>query len=91
MTVEKHSPGGTIKDVGSSISNKTGSWRTFRPVVDVDKCTGCGTCERFCPDGSIVINKTTRKAEIDYDYCKGCMICAEVCPMKCISKEVEDK
>ena len=91
MTVEKHPAGGVIKDVGSSTVNKTGSWRTFRPIVDTPKCTGCSTCERFCPDGSIVIDKTKRKAEVDYDYCKGCMICAEVCPVKCISKQVEEK
>lgn len=82
---------GAIKDVGSTVSNKTGTWRTFRPVVDTAKCTGCGMCERFCPDGSIVVDKKKRKAEVDYDYCKGCMICAEVCPVKCISKEVEEK
>lgn len=87
----KHSPGGTITAVGSTTSNKTGTWRTFRPVVDTVRCTGCATCERFCPDGSIVVEKTTRKAEIDYDYCKGCMICAAVCPVKCIKKEIEEK
>jgi pyruvate ferredoxin oxidoreductase delta subunit len=38
---------------GSAKNNKTGAWRTFRPAVDVDKCTGCGICSRICPEGII--------------------------------------
>lgn len=39
----------TSKD---SLDNKTGSWRDFRPIV-TERCTGCGICPRFCPDGCI--------------------------------------
>ena len=60
----------------------TGSWRTLRPVVDVAKCTGCGSCNSFCPEASI--DMVERKAVINYDYCKGCGVCANECPSKAI-------
>lgn len=83
---------GVVYDVGNSRNNKTGSWRTFRPIV-TDKCTGCGLCVQFCPDGAIRIMDINgkRKAVIDYNYCKGCMICAAECPVKAITKEKERK
>ncbi|MFA5613724.1 MAG: 4Fe-4S binding protein, partial [Methanoculleus sp.] len=34
-------------------SGKTGSWRTFRPVVDREACNACGLCAQYCPDGVI--------------------------------------
>ena len=77
-----------VYDVGSSKKKKTGDWRNFKPVV-TDKCTGCGICAQFCPEGAIqIINK---KAVVDYDYCKGCMICMNECPVKAIMKEQEKK
>ncbi|MDD4127937.1 MAG: 4Fe-4S binding protein [Methanomicrobium sp.] len=66
-------------------SGKTGSWRTFKPVVDMDKCNKCGNCYRFCPDGAI-----DTEFNIDYDFCKGCGICVEVCPKKAIVMVRED-
>lgn len=32
---------------------KNAGWRTFRPVVDPEKCTGCLRCYLLCPDGVI--------------------------------------
>ena len=73
----------------NSLDRKTGSWRTFKPVV-TEKCTGCSICVGICPEGGIKINPKTKKAEVDYDYCKGCLICMTECPLKAINKE-EDK
>jgi pyruvate ferredoxin oxidoreductase delta subunit len=61
---------------------KTGSWRTLRPLVDMTKCTGCGLCNSFCPEASIKM--VERKAVINYDYCKGCGVCWNECPTKAI-------
>ncbi|HII39251.1 TPA: 4Fe-4S binding protein [Candidatus Micrarchaeota archaeon] len=69
--------------------NKTGSWRTMRPIVDAAKCTRCGICETFCPDSCITI--TPDGAQMDYDYCKGCLICLRECPFKAISAQKEEK
>jgi len=81
--------------VGSSSKNsklrKTGGWRTFRPLF-TDKCTGCGICVQYCPEGCIELaerGKKTKKAEVDYDYCKGCLLCMVLCPFKAIEKKLE--
>lgn len=67
--------------------NKTGSWRTITPEV-TDKCTGCGICAGFCPDGCIAMiptkGKFPKRAQINYDFCKGCLICMAECPFKAI-------
>jgi len=70
--------------------NKTGSWRTFKPEVDFEKCIGCGNCVKFCPEGIIEMNKN-KKPEIDFDYCKGCGICASECPVKAIKMNLDKK
>jgi len=79
-----------ITDVGSTTKNKTGSWRTFKPVVDINKCTGCNLCDMHCPDSAIKVGKD-KKAHVNYDYCKGCGICAEICPVKAIAMERDEK
>jgi pyruvate ferredoxin oxidoreductase delta subunit len=63
----------------------TGTWRTSRPVLIPEKCSGCLLCWIFCPEG--VIGKEDRS--IDYELCKGCGICAEECPKKAIIMEKE--
>lgn len=66
---------------------KTGDWRNAHPIVDKEKCIGCGTCVKFCPEA--VISLKNKKAEIDYYFCKGCGVCAEVCPVKAILMKKE--
>ena len=86
----KLSEGAVITDAGSSINNKTGSWRTFKPAVDFAKCIQCMICWQSCPDMAIPQENGKRK-DTDLGYCKGCGICAEVCPVKCIAMEKEEK
>lgn len=62
---------------------KTGTWRTHKPVVDLDKCTGCLICWLYCPEDTI-IRLENDKVSIDYEYCKGCGICAHQCPFDAI-------
>jgi pyruvate ferredoxin oxidoreductase delta subunit len=73
-------PGGWISRPVEA--QKTGTWRTFRPVVDEIKCIGCGICEMYCPEASIEIIE--QKAKINYLYCKGCGVCANECPQDAI-------
>ncbi len=83
--MKKLSTGAVSDRPGSSSSNKTGSWRTFRPTV-TEKCIACGICVPFCPEGCIEVKqeKGKKKAVINYDYCKGCLICVGQCPSKAI-------
>ncbi len=62
---------------------KTGDWRTFKPVIDQEKCVKCLLCWVYCPDMAIVWDG--EKVEVNYDFCKGCGICAEECPRKAIT------
>jgi pyruvate ferredoxin oxidoreductase delta subunit len=66
-------------------AGKTGTWRTFRPVIDPEKCNQCGLCRLYCPDAAISVD-----LEIDLDYCKGCGICAEECPKKALTMVREE-
>jgi pyruvate ferredoxin oxidoreductase delta subunit len=86
--MKKLSTGAVVDKPGSSASNKTGSWRTFKPIV-TDKCIACGICVQFCPEGCIEVKQKDgkKKAVINYDYCKGCLICVGQCPSKAIQSE----
>jgi len=57
---------------------ETGDWRTYRPIIDKDKCTKCGLCWMYCPEGTIQ-ESNDGFFEIDYKYCKGCGICSNSC------------
>lgn len=69
--------------------NKTGKWRSIRPVIAFEKCISCMICWKFCPDAAIEI--VDGKPFIDLEYCKGCAICAEECPAGAITLKEEKK
>jgi len=87
---EKLPLGAVISEAGSSLKNKTGGWRSFKPVIDRKKCIKCKICWQYCPDNAIKVLKDGT-VEIDYDYCKGCGICANECKVKAIVMEIEKK
>ena len=89
--------GAVVTKAPSSNENKTGSWRTQRPVINQEKCIRCGLCWNFCPEGCILLKqekknpKYKHKFEINYDFCKGCGLCAKECPAKAITMKKEEK
>jgi 2-oxoacid:acceptor oxidoreductase delta subunit (pyruvate/2-ketoisovalerate family) len=72
-------------------SVRTGTWRTFRPIIDTKKCTRCYTCWKFCPDVSIEVREEGEYPKVDYDHCKGCGICVEECPRDAMVMEEEGR
>jgi dihydroorotate dehydrogenase subfamily 1 len=53
------------------------------PVVDEEKCTGCGTCEKVCAYSAM---KVDGKARLTAKDCIGCGLCASACPEGAISQ-----
>lgn len=70
-------------NLGTTAMNNTGSWRVFKPVINIEKCKPCVICSQFCPDGVINYEKGNG-VTIEYYYCKGCGICAHECPRDAI-------
>jgi len=68
---------------------KTGDWRAFKPIRDLEKCNNCLICYIYCPEGCIEWTPETEELTFDYDYCKGCGICAHECPRDAIKMERE--
>ncbi|MDY6964754.1 MAG: ATP-binding protein [Halobacteriota archaeon] len=50
-------------------------------VIDMDKCTECGTCEEVCEFDAI------RDIQLNPILCEGCNVCAISCPVDAISLE----
>lgn len=83
-------PAGTIEKLPMGPSTHSGhlidvssGMRTFRPVIDAEKCINCLRCFLVCPDGTI--DKSGEILEIDYDYCKGCGVCVKACKVDAIT------
>ena len=58
----------------------------FMPVVNKDKCTGCGECVEVCP--CEVFELQDEKSEpVNADECLGCESCIEVCEAGAITVE----
>lgn len=71
--------GGLIPTPGNTDRYTTGGWRTFRPILDLEKCTDCAICWFYCPDTAIVFTQQ-KMWGFALNHCKGCGICAAVCP-----------
>ncbi len=58
---------------------------TLVAKIDIEKCTGCRTCEKVCP--TIAIKIVNKKAVVDETLCRGCGNCNQRCPADAVSME----
>ena len=73
--------GGALKNLGMGSGSRAGKMEMHsagKPIVDQEKCIGCGACKKICAhDGPQIENG---KCTIDYRKCVGCGRCIGVCP-----------
>ena len=73
--------GGALKNLGMGSGSRAGKMEMHsagKPIVDQEKCIGCGACKKICAhDGPQIENG---KCTIDYSKCVGCGRCIGVCP-----------
>lgn len=58
----------------------------FNPVVDHEKCTGCGECVDICPD-EVYELQNEKSVPVHAEDCTGCESCVEVCEQEAIRIE----
>lgn len=57
------------------------------PVLNPDKCTGCGGCIRVCPTGSLTLINEGAGAflyRVRSETCTGCGLCVDICDVDAI-------
>jgi NADH-quinone oxidoreductase subunit I len=60
----------------------------------VFKCTGCGICEKNCPQHCISVEKKENEKQpevytVNYGLCMFCRICIDVCPFDALEQTQE--
>jgi NADH-quinone oxidoreductase subunit I len=60
----------------------------------VYKCTGCGICEKNCPQHCITVAKKEGEKQpetymVNYGLCMFCRICIDVCPFNALQQTQE--
>jgi MinD superfamily P-loop ATPase len=57
---------------------------TVMPVIEIEKCTGCGLCVTVCTCGALsIVDSVVTIVEVD--NCGWCTQCELVCPNDAIS------
>lgn len=56
---------------------------SLKPLVNKEKCVGCGICSKVCPAATIRLEG--RKAIVNEEFCRGCGACEQRCPVYAIT------
>lgn len=50
------------------------------PIIDIEKCNGCGACEWVCPERAIALEDSEDRRVVHWHWkCTACGLCEEVC------------
>lgn len=82
--------GGAIKNLAMGCATAPGKQMQHSdvfPLVNTEKCIGCGRCYASCKVKAIEMND--KKAYINHDICYGCGECVTVCPTRAVSIQWE--
>ncbi len=63
-----------------------------QPNIDLQKCSGCQTCVKFCQNGVMQLSVATQKARVKHGHSclPGCRTCARLCAAGAITFSDEE-
>nr|WP_319375281.1 DUF362 domain-containing protein [uncultured Methanoregula sp.] len=81
--------GGAIKNLAMGCAPPEGkrAQHNARPFTISERCTGCASCMKVCPEKAITVKQ--KKSVLDRDLCIGCFECMHACPENAIDIDWE--
>jgi uncharacterized Fe-S center protein len=76
---------GAIKNVAMGMASRAGKQvqhSSLKPVIDIGKCTLCGTCMEICPVSAI--SELSGKVFVNSNICVGCGECIAACKIDAV-------
>lgn len=58
------------------------------PIIDMDRCTGCGYCAAYCPTSAVAM-VAQHPVIVRPEQCAYCGICEELCPAGAVTLTYE--
>ena len=65
------------------MAGQTTDW--VLPLIDQQRCTGCGLCERLCPTHAVEVREG-RAVIVRPEDCSFCDVCESYCPEGAIGR-----